>query len=139
MAGLLDLINPPSVRRLIDASYTERDLDDEVVRDSIFTGPAIAELLRLDPDSVAHAAEDDEKKGHIKNALNRLIAALILPTIPIIEKEDFGDGGGWSRQKVNITERVSALQQQAADDISNVIGVDSSSSSETPPAFLVVQ
>jgi hypothetical protein len=135
--GLEDLISDNSVRRAIDISYTEGDLPHDVIRDPMFTIPAISGVLELDPDAASHA-EDSAKRPHIANALNRLIAAQIISKVPYLEKEDYGDGGGWTREKRDLGERIAELQQQAATDISFVIGAESASAYDNPPAFIVV-
>jgi len=135
MAGLQDWINPDSVRRAIDQEFTEKELSNSSITDPIFTSPVFLELLRIDPQA---ETREGTAQAYVKNALNLFLAARILPTIRFTEKEDFGDGGGFTLQKVNVEKRVAELRQQAVEQLDVIINVQPATQRPVPPAFIVV-
>ncbi len=134
MAELADLINVASVRRAIDPSFTARDLPDDSILDPIFTGPAISDVLKIDP---AAPTREGAQQLYVKNALNLFLAARLLPAIRFTTKEDFGDGGGYTQQAVNVPARVAELRQLAKEELDHVVEAVLTEYAETP-VFIVV-
>ncbi len=134
MAGLVDLINVDSVRRAIDQEFTERELSNASIYDTIFTSPTILEVLKIDPLAQDRVGKD---QLYVKAALNLFLAARILPSIRFTTKEEFGDGGGFTLQALNIEKRVAELRRQAVEQLDQIVGVAPPALGE-PPAFIVV-
>lgn len=118
MADLLELVVPASVRRLCRADMTTDDLSDDAARDEVYTLPAAAELLQLDPEA---ASREGDALKHVKAALNRLVAAQVLPTLSLVQQEDFGDAGGTKLQQLDVPKRVAELRAQARAEITFVL------------------
>ncbi|HEV2762045.1 MAG TPA: hypothetical protein VGV38_03540 [Pyrinomonadaceae bacterium] len=135
MPDLAEWVNPASVRRAIDPTFRERDLPTDAITDEVYVRPAIVELLSLAPDAADSQGDD---LAALKVALNLLVAANLLPSVPLFTKEDFGDGGGYTRQQMDVSERVAELRRKAAEQVSLVVGVEVAGLGETPP-FIVVE
>ena len=135
MPDLAGLVDPASVRRAIDPTFKERDLPADAITDEVYVRPAIVELLGLAPD--AAAAQDDDLAA-LRVALNLLVAANLLPSAPLFTKEDFGDGGGYTRQQMDVSERVAELRRRATEQVNLVVGVEVSGVGEGVP-FIVVE
>ena len=134
MPGLSDWVNPASVRRKIDPTYTERDLPTDAIIDDMYVLPAISELLRLAPGA---ADSQGENLSALKVALNLLVAANLLPSVPLFTKEDFGGGGSYTRQQMGVGERVAELRRQATEQINGVVGAAPTGFGEGVPLIVV--
>lgn len=134
MAGLADLVDPESVRKLCRADLTQRQLPNPTIRDPVFVEPAVAELLGLDPDA---ASRQGDAAATVRSALNRLVAAQVLPTVRFVTKEDFGDGGGFTVQATNVEQRAAELRRQAWNLLAPIAGEQPAGLGPLP-AFLVV-
>lgn len=130
------LINPKSVRRAIDTSWGIKDLPDDVISDPVFVSPAISELLSIDPKA---AEREGEEQATVGSALNLLLAARVLPSAPLLTKEDFGDGGGYTRQAVDVASRVALLRQQAVDLLLTLPKEGGSTANRLPTFFTLAR
>src|SRR5688500_3009844 len=129
------MVDPESVRKLCRADLRASDLPDDTIKLKVYVGPAVAELLRLDPDAASRAGGDAD---HVASALNHLVAARVLPTVPMPTKEDYGDGGGVTVQPINVEKRVAELRDAAQDEIALVLDEQPPTGAGTLPAFIVV-
>lgn len=119
---LNSLIDPASVRAAIDLTYTADHLPDEAVALAIFVGPAIAALLGYYP--AAADVDNDADKQRVANALNRLIAAEVLPALPQLKTQRTAGGSAYERDLKTTDERVADLRQKAFDALSSFLDDD---------------
>lgn len=112
---LKDLIDGDAVRGEIDLTLTARDLPDALIKSALKGGLAIDEVLSLDPGAAGR--DQNPQRQHVANALNLITAAILAPTVPQIVSEDYGDGGGYKREKVDVGKLVADLRQRAITQI----------------------
>lgn len=135
MPNLKEAIDPESVRGLIRPGMPASLLPDTVVLRPVNTQLPVTEVKRADPNAESREGEQGEL---IASALNKLVAANLLPSVALPEKEDFGDGGGFTLQKVDREKRAEELRRQAFAEIALVVG-SASTEFAVPPAFIVVE
>lgn len=122
---LLEVIDCDSVRRRLDLGLTAEVLPDDVVRDTNFTRVARRELLKLYAD--AEDQDIDAEAGEsVVDAMNLLVAAVILPSLPQLTAQKAGDEG-YSRKFEDTDTRVAQLKAMAFDALQDLIDSGSSS------------
>ncbi|MEW6210148.1 MAG: hypothetical protein AB1631_17410 [Acidobacteriota bacterium] len=129
MPDLSAHIDPVQVRAALDLSLTESDLPDATIQLPLFTGPAVAEVRRRDPQAESREGEELE---HIKNALNLLVAAGLALSFPQITRQQSAEGDAYQRNVVSATDLAADLRQRADEELNEVIGADTTS---TMPTF----
>lgn len=88
--SLIDADSYNEVRATIDVSLTSRQLPDDVIAMSVYQGLAEREVIRAYPTAVADL--DDPVLGpHIKRAVVFLTASYLVPQVPFVIKENFGN------------------------------------------------
>lgn len=135
MPDLAVLIDPEIVRGLIRPGMPASLLPDPVVTRKVNTSLPIAEVKAADAQAESREGPHREL---IASALNKLVAAGLLPSVALPEKEDFGDGGGFTLQKVDREKRAEELRRQAFAEIAIVVG-NGATEFTTAPAFIVVE
>ena len=118
--NLEELVNSADVRWAIDPTLDEKTLPDAVIESAVVVYPAINELLVLNPAAAADA-DDEAKQVHIQVALNLLVAAVLLPRLPDVTKEEYNDGGGFTKQAIDKVARAAELRLQAGAEIAPLV------------------
>jgi hypothetical protein len=110
------------VRTAIDTSLDANILTDEVIAMPTFHGAAEAFVYERDPDA---ATRTGAELVHIINAIVFLTAAYLVPSIPFLLREDFGDYN-YSRflEKNFVDELVASLRSRANAELNIVLGLD---------------
>jgi hypothetical protein len=134
VGNLAELIKPESVRRAIDASLKASDLPDEVIHDELYVNLAITEVLQRDPDAAGY---EGDKQKRVGLALNLFLAATVARFVPFITKEDFGDGGGYSRQQVDVDKLIANLQRMGSEQMA-LLGPDKATVKSRMPTFFAL-
>lgn len=113
--NLLELIDGDQVRGEIDLTLTAKDLPNSLIKSALKGGLAVDEVLALDPGAAGR--EQNPQRQHVANAVNLLTAAILAPIVPQIVSEDYGDGGGYKREKVDLEKLAAELRQRAISQI----------------------
>ncbi len=104
---LLAYLNPDAVRQAIDATLTIARLPNELIESDLYGNAAIAEIKRRVPN--ADDITDATKVLNLKNAVNLLTAALIIPVVPFVFKQQTAEGDSYQRSEIKPDELIAKL------------------------------
>jgi hypothetical protein len=115
---LPELVVSASVRAAVGVDQNSTLLPDDFINQSIFVNPAIRTLKSYYAD--VEEVTDDEEEALVIDALNLLVAANLLPSVPMLSQQRTATGSGYTRQLQSVEERQAALRQQAQTAIAGL-------------------
>lgn len=120
--GYIDSKFFDSVRAAIDISLTDDIIPDSVISLPIYQGAAESYVEIRDPLSATRVGIE---RLHIYKAIVFLTAAYLVPSVPFLLREDFGDYN-YSRflDKGHVERLVASLRQRSNAELNEVLGLD---------------
>src|SRR5215208_7000336 len=112
---LEDYLNPDAVRAAIDVSLTAARLPDALIQSDMYGKAAIAEVKKRVPG--AESITDATQVLHLKNAINLLTAAYLVPAVPFVFKQQTAEGDAYQRSEVKPEELIEKLLGRVDDEI----------------------
>lgn len=110
--ALISSADYPAVRAAIDITLTQKQLPDAIISLPIFQGMAEAEVLRVYP--AAQTATDPTIVATVKNATVLITAALLVPSVPMLTRETFGNYQ-YQRARVDLATLAATIRARADD------------------------
>lgn len=129
--------NFDAVRMAIAIELTEGDLPNAVIMLPIYQGVAERWARGIDPtiETRLQTGTDDQKTAAL-NAVIFKTASLLVSALPFLQREEFGPGEGFTRQKVDKGELAQSLAARAAAELDSYLNPDGNNSKTA--AFLPV-
>lgn len=128
-----------AVRWAIAVELTADDLPNHVITLPIYQGVAERWAKSVDPtieDRLANGTQD--QKNAALNAVIFKTASLLVSALPFLQREDFGPGEGFTRQKVDKGELAESLAARAAAELDSYLNPGGTTTSAAfLPAFAV--
>lgn len=110
------------IRAAIDVSLTSKQVPDALISMSIYQGLAERDIINLLP--TAEVDMDDPVKAvHIRRAVIFLTASHLIPQVPFIVKENFGNYS-YTRKDMDLAIQADVLRGLAENEIAIITGVD---------------
>lgn len=125
MAELLTVAEYPAIRATIDVTLTAKALPDSVIGMAPYAGEAAAWVLGEQPDASTYVIGTDEYNAAQRAAIYAC-AALLVPAIPIITSEAYGNAFRYTREKYDPTVLAESLWAKARE------AIDKTREDETP-------
>lgn len=124
-----------AIRKAISLELTAKEIPDEVIALPIYQGTAERWAALIDP---AIATRQNAELEAAQNAVILKTASLLVAALPILEREEFGPGEGFTRQKVDRAKTAEQLASRAQSELdSYLLGADSTASATFLPVFAV--
>lgn len=117
MAELLTVAEYPAIRAMIDVTLTARALPDSVIGLTSYAGEAVAWVLAEQPEATTYAVGTDEHTA-VQRAAIYACAALLVPAIPIITSEAYGNAFRYTREKYDPAVLAASLWEKAREAVS---------------------
>lgn len=124
-----------AIRKAISLELTDKEIPDTVIALPIYQGTAERWAALIDSQIVTRT---DAQKEAAENAVILKTASLLVAALPILEREEFGPGEGFTRQRVDrqkLSEQLAARAQAELD--SYLISADSTTTATFLPVFAV--
>ena len=99
----------------------------------MYTSAAISELLALDPQATERDGSPEARQS-IANALNRLLAAVLAPTIEQVTRETIGEESV-TVQPIDLAARAAQLRREAAMEVKAAMLADDPAAVVAPVAL----
>jgi hypothetical protein len=119
MPDLSTYLDADLVRSAINISLTGVDLPTSVIESAIYAGAAVLEIKKRDP--LAEDRTDEVEVQHLKNALNLLTAAFLVPVLPQVLKQQTAEGDMYQLQEVDADDLVAKLRNRVAEQLEELI------------------
>lgn len=129
-APILTTADYDAVRAAIDTQLTDSDLPESVISLDIYQGHAESWAAQVD-------VGWSDRAGNQLKALQRgtiyKLASLLVRALPILSQENFGNGEGFTRQKVDVAQRAAMLESLAYEQLNSYLALELNSTVRTMP------
>ena len=123
-----------SIRLAISTDLTEDDLPDTTIALPIYLGAAERWAKSVDP---SIDTRTDDKLEAAQNAVALKTASLLIVALPILQREEFALGEGYTRQKVDTDQVSKSLAARAQAELDSYLNAGSTTTATYLPAFTV--
>ncbi len=123
-----------AVRKAISLDLTEDEIGAEVIALGIYQGAAERWATLADPQIATRANAELEAA---QNAVVLKTASLLVAALPFLEREEFGIGEGFTRQKMDRAKTAEQLAERAQAELDSYLNTGATASATFLPVFAV--
>lgn len=123
-----------AIRKAISLELTADEIADEVIALSIYQGTAERWAALIDTEIATRTGAELEAA---QNAVVLKTASLLVAALPFLEREEFGQGEGFTRQKMDRAKTAEQLAARAQAELDSYLSAGSTATSTFLPVFAV--
>lgn len=121
-----------AIRKAISLELTTDEIADEVIALSIYQGTAERWVALIDPGIATRTGTELQA---VQNAVILKTASLLVAALPFLEREEFGPGEGFTRQKMDRAKTAEQLAARAQAELDSYLNAGSTATSTFLPVF----